>query len=380
MCFNNPRVQRITNKTTIQPSFLFEIALSLIDGIGPVKAKTLIKHCGSAEAVFTERKSILTKIPEIGLHAVRALNNNSVFERAEKELEFISKNKVQVHYYENDNFPRRLLHCNDHPIILYSKGKLNPNPSKVLSIVGTRRATPYGKEITQNIIKGLKDSGVLICSGLAYGIDAEAHSASIKHGLQTIGTIAHGLNTIYPKEHSGLAKQMQDNGGILSEFVSGTIANKENFPRRNRIVAGMSDATLVVESKRRGGALITAYQASGYNRDVFAIPGKVTDIHSEGCNLIIQNNIATMVQSSEDITRAMGWEEGVLKTAPQLEIFTDLTAEETQIHEIISEHQSIRRDELATLVTLNAGLVASSLLSLELKGVIKSQPGGVYTL
>lgn len=322
----------------------------------------------------------MRKVPEIGLHAIKALANTSVFERAEKELKFIEENNIQVHYYENDNFPRRLLHCPDHPIILYSRGQINANPPKVLSIVGTRRATPYGKDITQKIVAGLKDLDVLICSGLAFGIDAEAHQASIKNKLQTIGTVAHGLNMIYPREHYGLAKQMEENGGILSEFISGTIANKENFPKRNRIVAGMSDATLVVESKRRGGALITAYQASGYNRDVFAIPGKVTDVHSEGCNLIIQRNVATMIQSAEDIINAMGWEAEGKDSTPQMELFIDLSENESLIRNLVSEHQSIRRDELSTLVKLSSGEVASTLLSLELKGVLKSLPGGVYTI
>ena len=272
------------------------------------------------------------------------------------------------------------MHCHDHPIILYSKGKINANPSRVLSIVGTRRATPYGKEVTQQIIAGLKALNVLVCSGLAFGIDAEAHQASIKNNLQTIGTVAHGLNMIYPREHVGLAKQMEENGGVISEFISGTIANKENFPRRNRIVAGMSDATLVVESKRRGGALITAYQASGYNRDVFAIPGKVTDVCSEGCNLIIQRNIATMIQSSDDIIKAMGWESTPKGSAPQMEMFIDLSENESQIRNIVTEQLSIRRDELSALVKLSSGEVASTLLSLELKGAIKSLPGGVYTV
>ncbi|MDE0771246.1 MAG: DNA-processing protein DprA [Salibacteraceae bacterium] len=292
----------------------------------------------------------------------------------------MEENKIQIHYYEDKNFPRRLLHCHDHPIILYSKGKINANPSRVLSIVGTRRATPYGKEVTQQIIAGLKDLNVLVCSGLAFGIDAEAHQASIKNNLQTIGTVAHGLNMIYPREHVGLAKQMEENGGVISEFISGTIANKENFPRRNRIVAGMSDATLVIESKRRGGALITAYQASGYNRDVFAIPGKVTDVCSEGCNLIIQRNIATMIQSSVDIIKAMGWESTSKGLAPQMEMFIDLSENESQIRNIVTEHQSIRRDELSALIKLSSGEVASTLLSLELKGAIKSLPGGVYTV
>ena len=213
---------------------------------------------------------------------------------------------------------------------------------------------------------------MLICSGLAFGIDVEAHQASVKNGLQTIGTVAHGLNMIYPREHTGLAKQMEKNGGVLSEFISGTIAHKENFPRRNRIVAGMSDATLVVESKRRGGALITAYQAS--------VPGKVTDVCSEGCNLIIQRNVATMIQSSDDIVRAMGWEATSKNSAPQMEMFIDLSANESQIRDIVIEHQAIRRDELSALVKLNSGEVASTLLSLELKGAIKSLPGSVYTV
>lgn len=354
--------------------------MSLIDGIGPVKAKSLIKHCGSAQNVFTEKQRFLRKIPEIGSHAISALNNKTAFVRAEKELIFIDQNNIKVHYYENENYPRRLLHCPDHPIVLYSKGKIDPNASKVLSIVGTRSATHYGKEVTQNIVEGLKNHNVLICSGLAFGIDAEAHKAAVKHNMQTIGTVAHGLHTIYPKEHSTLSIDMMNNGGVLSEFISGTIANKENFPRRNRIVAGMSDATLVIESKNRGGALITAYQASGYNRDVFAIPGKITDPNSAGCNLLIQKNVAGMVQSAEDIISAMQWEEIHKNGAPQMELLIELTEKETLLRNVIVEKSTIKRDEIAATTGMLPSEVATILLNLELKGVINALPGGVYSV
>lgn len=295
-------------------------------------------------------------------------------------MKFISDTGIQVHYYQNESFPRRLLHCPDHPIVLYSKGTVNMNADKVLSIVGTRRATPYGKEITNQIVTSFKDYNIIICSGLAFGIDAQAHQSAVQNNIQTIGTVAHGLDKVYPKEHTRLAKEMEENGGLLTEFTSGTIPNRENFPRRNRIVAGMSDATLVVESKSKGGALITAYQASGYNRDVFAIPGKANDTFSEGCNLLIQKNVAGLVLSAEDIIKAMGWEMEPNKKTTQMELLIDLTEDELKIKSALAEQGALKRDEIAALIGSSSSNLATCLLQLELKGVIKSLPGNVYKL
>lgn len=351
----------------------------MIEGIGPKKAKALIKYCGSAKAVFAEKSSILKKIPDIGTTAIAALNNKEVFHKAEKELDFIEKNDIEVFYYEHDNFPRRLLHCSDHPIILYGNGNINANPDKVIGIVGTRKATPYGKEVTHHIVESLASLDVLVCSGLAYGIDAQAHKSCIEKNVSTVGVVAHGLDRIYPKQHTQLARSMGANGGVLTEFVTDTIPNRENFPKRNRIVAGMCDAVVVVESMASGGALITAYQASGYNRDVFAVPGKTTDPFSEGTNLLIRKNVAGLITNGADLIEAMGWEINSKKAAPQISLFLDLEGDEKLLYEIITESKNVKRDELAAKVQQSSSAIAGTLLSLELKGAIRSLPGGVYS-
>ncbi len=328
--------------------------------------------------MFSEKSSTLTKIPDIGLRGIKALKNADAFRKSERELKFIEQNNIQILYYENDNFPRRLTHCPDHPIVLFSKGKMNPNKPKVVSIVGTRRATNYGKELTQKIIEDLQSNDIVISSGLAFGIDAQAHQCSVQNQVQTIGVVAHGLDRIYPREHGALAESMLSNGGLISEFTSGTIPNKENFPRRNRIVAGMADATIVIESKARGGALITAFQASGYNRDVFAVPGKVGDIASEGCNLLIKKNIAGLITGGQDIIEAMGWTQTPKQT--QMTLFTDLSENEKLVYDTIAAEKVIHRDELTAGTPISSSEVAGVLLSLELKGAIKSQPGGKYSM
>lgn len=350
----------------------------MVDGVGAIKAKNLIRYCGSAEAVFTERTAFLRKIPDIGLSVLKAVGSQAVFKKAEQELAFMDKNGIEALYYEQPDYPRRLLHCPDHPIILYKKGQFDVNNQKVLSIVGTRRATHYGKTVTNKIISELADHKLLIVSGLAFGIDAEAHKSALSNELETVGVVAHGLDQMYPKEHIGLATKMCSRGGFLTEFPSGTFPLRENFPRRNRIVAGLADATLVVESQKRGGALITADFAHGYNRDVLAVPGKVGDVCSEGCNTLIYKNLASIVCTADQLISAMGWQLHQRKNrTAQIQLLVDLEGQEQKLFETIKMHQPVKRDELSGLTKLSIGELSSLILSLEIKGVIHTQPGGV---
>ncbi|MBL7884108.1 MAG: DNA-protecting protein DprA [Bacteroidia bacterium] len=360
---------------------VYKIALSLIPNIGDVLAKRLVAYCGSVEAVFNEKKSALEKIPGIGSFYAAAVINQKVFNRAEEEIKFIEKNKIQSIFYLDSNYPKRLLQCEDGPIMMYFKGEANFNTQKIISVVGTRESTDYGNTICNKLIEDLKELDVLIVSGLAYGIDICAHKAALKNSLPTIGVIAHGLDKIYPAIHKSTADRMLENGGLLTDFTSNTKPNAENFPRRNRIVAGISDATIVIESKKGGGSLITADIANSYNRDVFAFPGRVNDVTSEGCNALIKQNKAALVQSAADIIYLLGWEQKKLKKGNvQKQLFVELKPEEELIINVLKQKESINIDDLCFSAKMPMSKVSSLLLSLEFSGLVKSLPGKVYKL
>ncbi|MGB0402456.1 MAG: DNA-processing protein DprA [Salibacteraceae bacterium] len=362
-------------------NYFYEIALSLVSGIGPIKAKNLIRYCGSAEAVFTEKKSHLLKIPEVGEFVVKAIAEQKVFERVEKELTFIDKEKIDVLYYQDAKFPKRLLHCPDHPLILYKKGNMNLDEECVVSIVGTRNASSYGKRVTEELVEYLKARNVLIVSGLAYGIDVTAHKKALDTGIQTVGVVAHGLDQIYPKTHSTIANQMKENGGLLTEFISGGFPDRENFPKRNRIVAGLCDATVVIESKKKGGSLITGMLAADYNRDVHCVPGRVGDINSEGCNSLIQRNLGAIYTGPEEFIKSMGWSvKSKNKPVQQMNLLLDLNQNEEQLITAVQEQPKIRKDELSFVLGMSTSELSIVLLNLELKGLVKSLPGGVVEL
>ena len=289
-------------------SLLNQIALTLIPGIGDKMIKSLIAHCQTPEAIFSEKKSNLQKIPGIGSNAVRLLHSANTLKRAEKEIEFLDSKNIEAHFFTDKEYPDRLKHCEDGPAIIYYKGNKNLNDQKFIAVVGTRKATHYGKTLTQRIIEDLKPLNATIVSGLAYGIDICAHKAALESNLSTIGVLAHGLDRIYPQIHSNVAEQMKSHGGLITEFISETNPDKENFPKRNRIIAGLCDAILVIEAAKTGGALITANIANSYNRDVFAIPGRIGDTFSEGCNTLIKTNRAALFQSVKDLEYIMGWE------------------------------------------------------------------------
>ena len=361
----------------------FRIALTLLNGVGNSIARNLIAYLGSEEAIFREKKPLLMKIPGIGESTARQIvNHQDALTRSEEEIEFILKNKVSVHYYSDDSYPSRLRECNDAPLILYSRCAAGFNTQRVISIVGTRNATEYGKRMCHDLVKGLSGiPSLLIVSGLAYGIDICAHKASLEADLPTVGVVAHGLDRIYPGHHRSTAIQMLEKGGLVTEYLSQTNPDRQNFIQRNRIIAGMSDVIVIVESGLKGGALITADLGGDYNRDVFAVPGRLGDPHSEGCNKLIKINKAALIQSAKDISYLLNWnDEKDIKKSVQRQLFLDLSPDEELIVSILREKGDLEIDTLLLETQLMPAKAASVLLNLEFEGVIRCLPGKVYRL
>ena len=299
---------------------------------------------------------------------------------AQHELSFIEKHNINALTYLEDNFPKRLIQCEDGPLVIFSNGEFNFNSQKVISIVGTRNATDYGKEFCENLIFDLMPHKPLIVSGLAFGVDICAHKSAIKNNLPTIGVLAHGLDRIYPAIHTSTAKQMLENGGLVTEFRSGTNPDRENFPKRNRIIAGLSDLTIVIESSKKGGSLITADLANSYNRDVFALPGRINDTQSEGCNALIKQNKAHLIQSVKDIEYIMGWKAEENIKPSQTKLFVELTNDEKIIYDILIQQDKIAIDDIAFLAKFPMSKTGSVLLEMEFKNLVKSLPGKVFKL
>ena len=361
---------------------IYLLALQFLRGIGDINAKSLISYCQTAENVFKTPISKLKKIPGIGQYTIQTLKHASAgIKRAEEELIFIQKNNFAVIPYFSDQYPALLKHCADAPFILFSCGNIPKIETKIINIVGTRHATTYGKTIVEKLVEGLVEHGIIIASGLAYGIDIAAHKAAVTYGLPTIGVLAHGLDRIYPAAHKSIAKKMMEQGGLITEVPSGTNPDKQNFPRRNRIVAGMSAATIVIESATSGGAMITANIANSYNRDVFAFPGSIGSDYSAGCNLLIKENRAVLAENAADILKHLGWdsEEKINKKYIQKDIFIELDHhEQTIVHAI--KNGKIYLEELCSIFPEQQSLIANILLQLEMKGVIQSLPGKRFRL
>ena len=357
---------------------IYKIGITLIPGVGDITAKKLIAYCGGIEAVFKEKKANLIKIPGINESFAKLIISQNVLSRAEEEIKFIEKYKITPLFYLEKDYPERLKNCNDSPVMLYYKGNANLNSQKVLSIIGTRNATDYGKNICKKIIEDLSSLDILIVSGLAYGIDICAHKISLENNLQTVGVLGHGLHTLYPSVHKPIAEKMINNGGLLTEFISKTKPDTGNFPMRNRIVAGMTDAVLVIETKKKGGSLITAEIANSYNRDVFAIPGRHHDETSQGCNYLIKSNKAALVESADDIIYQMNWEEKKSKKSIQKKLFVELSPDEKTIMDLLNEFENLPIDTLCNKTELGHGKISAALLNLEFSGLVKCLPGKVY--
>ena len=361
---------------------LHQLALTLIPNIGDVQAKILVQHFGEVSAIFKAKQSALEKIEGIGIIRAKSIKGFNDFHIAEKELEFIEKFKIKTFFLTDKDYPKRLLNCYDSPTLLFYKGSADLNASKIVAIVGTRTNTEYGKQFTEKLVKDLSEHNITIISGLAFGIDAMAHKAALKNGLPTVGVVGHGLNKIYPSDHSGLAKDMiKEGGGILSEFFSGTKPDKHNFPLRNRIVAGISDATVVVETHIKGGSMITGNLANAYNRDVFAVPGRTTDTKSSGCNHLIKYNKAILLTDADELLEVMGWKEkSKTKAKKQKELFIELTPEEKQVVQLLQAKELVSIDEINLSSGLSSSSVAAAILNLELQNVVASLPGKMYKL
>lgn len=365
----------------MQKELLYQIALTLVPNIGDVRAKALIYHFGEASSVFHASKKKLEAIEGLGPKAVNAILQFKEFSRAEEEIEFIKKYRITPLFLTDKNYPQRLLNCYDSPPLLYFKGNADLNCSKIVAIVGTRNHNEYGKNITEKLVEDLATEEVLVVSGLAFGIDSIAHKSAVKNNIKTVGVLAHGLDRVYPPQNTSLAKQMIAEGGLLTEFKSQTNPDKPNFPGRNRIVAGISDAIVVIESGIKGGSLITAELANGYNKDVFAFPGRAGDTKSEGCNYLIKNNKAALITSANDLLENMGWikaQKSSLKK--QRELFIELSPDEKILVDILQLLNQVHIDELYFKSKLSSSAVAQALLMLEMQGVISSLPGKIYKM
>ncbi|TKC06354.1 DNA-processing protein DprA [Pedobacter frigoris] len=360
-------------------SLIHNIALTFIPEVGHVTAKNLLGHFGSAEAIFKAKRHELLQVSGIGPQTAGHILNNNALQEAEKQLRFVEQHQVKVLFFTDDDYPKRLRNCFDAPILLYYKGTVDLNHPRIISVVGTRRATEYGRQLCRQLAEALASYNVIIVSGLAFGIDIAAHKESLANDIPTIGVLAHGLDRIYPPLHQPVAQKMALNGGLLTEFPLKTIPDKENFPQRNRIIAGISDATILVEATAKGGALITADIANSYNRDVYAFPGRATDVSSEGCNFLIKTNRAALINHTKDLIYQLGWEEMTPKKIQQIQLPLGLSEEELRVVELL-KISSARIDELSIQSNIPQSKLAMYLLNLEMQGILVALPGKVYRL
>ena len=365
------------------PQLLYQIGMTMLPGVGSVLAKNLLAYCGSAEAIFKTSKSKLLKIPAIGEERAEAIVKADVLAEAEKELKFIDEYKITSLFFTDDDYPRRLKQQADSPLLLYYKGNADLNADKIVGVVGTRKATEYGKEATRKLVSELATQDVLVVSGLAYGIDIAAHNAALENNLKTVGVLGHGLNMVYPSQHTASAKKMVKQGGLLTEYKSIDPMTQHNFPDRNRIVAGLCDALVVVESAIKGGAVLTANIANSYNKDVFAYPGRSIDKTSAGCNFLIKTFKAGLIENAADLLEAMHWssKDETSKTKKQQRQLTfSLTEDEQKIYTLLNEKSELEIDKLVELSDMNSSLLAGTLLEMEMNGIIVSLPGKRYKL
>ncbi len=355
------------------------LALKRVPNLGDSSVKRLIRHVGCATGVLTARKEELLKIDGIGAIKLKGLYDAVHMREAEKELRYMEHNSINYTAYDDPDYPERLKHCIDSPVVLFGRGDINLQHKKMISIVGTRKVTSYGSAFCEELIASLTPLDPVIVSGFAYGVDICAHKAAMSHGLQTIGCLAHGFNQIYPKVHQKYVTAVEENGGFYTDYWSTDSFDRKNFLGRNRIIAGLSEATIVIESADKGGSLVTAELASSYNRDVFAVPGRVTDPYSKGCNTLIKTQKAHVLTSAADLLYILNWE---LNTAPkqgvQQQLFVELSAEEQQIYDFLRNNGKQLLDVIALRCKIPTFQLASQLLTMELKGVIRPLPGKLF--
>jgi DNA processing protein len=360
----------------MKEELLAALRLQCIPNIGDISSRKLIAYCGSPIAVFKEKKETLLKIGGIGTMILRGLYDMSYLKEAENEYSFIEKQGIDCLYFEDVNYPKYLRHCADAPLLLFQKGKINLSNKKVISIVGTRNITSYGRQFCDQFIKELAPLDPVIVSGFAYGVDIYIQKLANELGLQTIACLAHGLNQIYPKTHRKYCDSIERNGGFLTEFWSSSNPDRENFLRRNRIIAGMSEATIVIESAERGGSLVTADIANSYNRDVFAVPGRTNDLFSSGTNALIKNQKAQLLTSVADLVYHLNWDLNSKPSKPvQKQLFVELDEPEQSIYSFLQQEGKQMLDDIAMGNQLPVFKTASVLLSMELKGLVRPLPG-----
>lgn len=363
----------------LEEDLLYVLALQRAKGIGDINAKKLLSHCGSAKEVFKEKRRNIEKIFGFGKLSVQYLFDPANLKEAEEELKYIQENSIETLYFTDTNYPERLKHCIDGPILLFKEGNIDLNFGPIISIVGTRQITSYGRDFCEKLIADLTAYNPIIVSGFAYGVDICAHKSAIKNNLQTIGVLAHGFEEVYPKIHKKYISEIHKNGGFLTEFWQNDQPLRENFLKRNRIVAGMSEATIIIESAEKGGSLVTADIANSYSRDVFAVPGRSTDLYSKGCNDLIKNNKAAILTSAKDLIDMLNWENPLnLKKTIQKQLFVELTENEQLLYDFLAQNGK----ELIDLISLNCKLpihqTTSLLFNLEMKGMVKPLPGKLY--
>ena len=362
---------------------LYKIALTKIPLVGAVTAKNLVSYCGGVREVFETKNRALQKIPGIGPQTAASILTRSALLEAEKELQFIEKERIEPIFYLDKDYPQRLRHFGDSPVMLYYKGTANLNHFRTVAIIGTRTPTPQGLSICEKLTEELAPFNPLIISGLAYGIDIAAHRKALDIGLDTLAVLGHGLSRIYPAPHKKTAFEIIGQGGLVTEFASHINPDRENFPMRNRIVAGLSDAVVVVETAKRGGSIITAQLANGYNKDVFAFPGRIKDKFSQGCHWLIKSNLANLTEGAADIAKTIGWETTSFdkgKKEAQQELFLSLSEDEKGVVDLIQQEEEIGIDQLSLRTKMTSSKLASILLNLEFKGIVRSLPGKRYIL
>jgi len=363
----------------LEEDLLYILALQRAKGIGDINAKKLISHCGSAKNVLKEKRQTLQKINGIGAFTIQHLFDAENLKEAEKELHYIQKNAIETFYFEDQNYPEKLKHCVDAPILLFKEGNFNLTNQPIISIVGTRKITSYGRVFCEKLIDDLKEYNPIIVSGFAYGVDICAHKAAVKNELQTIGVLAHGFEEIYPKSHKKYVAEINKNGGFLTDFWHNDALQRENFLKRNRIVAGISEATIIIESAEKGGSLVTADIANSYNRDVFAVPGRTSDLYSKGCNDLIKRNKAAILTSAKDLVDLLNWQlEPTTPKSIQKQLFVELNEVEQLVYDFLFDEGK----ELLDIISLNCNLpihkTTTVLFNLEMKGVVKPLPGKMF--
>ena len=371
-----------------EQQLLYNIALTRIGHFSLASALHLYRTLGSGEEIFLHRNEAQDILPDCSPRLIDNLKDwSEPLKRAEVELEFCRNNNIRVLCLGDDNYPKRLEDCADAPLVMYYKGNANLNQSRVINIIGTRHCTTYGADFIRRFIHDLKAlcPEVLVVSGLAYGVDINAHQQALAVGYETVGVVAHGLDYLYPAAHKDVAREMVNHGGLLTEFMTCTNADKGNFVRRNRIVAGMSDACILIESAAHGGGMITAGIAFDYGREVFALPGRVGDHFSEGCNNAIRENKAMLLTSVEDFVKTMGWEDDALRIEAQKkgierQLFPDLSPEQQRIVDVLMKSNDLQLNQLSVKTGIPIGDITSILFQMEMMGVVKPMAGGNYHL